>query len=148
MKQRERLTEGDLHRIIKESVKRVINELGERYGKENDIDPSLHRYAFLKHCAKKASDGFRNRQAYAFDTETKDDFNNKFAFDYQDQSLNMDKNGNLSINKQNLNDDDIDYYHQTVVPNFKAGVRNKMNRGIDAYKKAKKINTDITNGKY
>lgn len=39
MKQRIRLTESDLHRLIKESVKQVLKEGGHLYGKNDDGTP-------------------------------------------------------------------------------------------------------------
>ena len=39
MKRRVRLTEGDLHRIVKESVKRILREGGHLYGHYEDGTP-------------------------------------------------------------------------------------------------------------
>lgn len=64
MKQRIRLTESDLHRIVKESVKKVINEIGDTQKGRDYINTAMQN-SFIKALrkklgSKKIQDGFEN----------------------------------------------------------------------------------------
>lgn len=54
MKRITRLTESDLHRIVKESVKKVLNEIGDTEGGQNLLGRAKQRALYNREAGKEA----------------------------------------------------------------------------------------------
>ena len=85
MKKAIRLTESDLHRIVKESVNRVLNEIGGTHpsGEGN--------YALALDAARKARALGREQQAANFENYAQDYFNDR----YGTENFGMDQGGQI-----------------------------------------------------
>lgn len=150
MKQTIRLTESDLHKIIKESVNRILNEIGDSYEKPVEQGGlGLPKGAGKAYLAKKASQAAaskgRNDQAYNLKKHYVNTFNQNFGM--SPEGFRMTDSGRLKFG-------DVDYVPGNDDPNahgsaksandrrknirqsvntLKAYPRMKINKGLDAY---------------
>ena len=154
MKQKIRLTEGDLHRIVKESVQRILNEIGDSYEKPVDqgglgLPKGAGKTYLAARAAQKARGLGRNYQADNFRDYGADNFNQNYAtYGPNGEDFRLSTNGNLyygngiypTSNDTLKRDPDAQRRAETLrnkvrsyTNNMKAGPRNKIRNGLDAY---------------
>jgi hypothetical protein len=155
MRQRIRLTEGDLHRIVKESVQRILNEIGDSFEKPVEQGglglPKGAGKSYLANMAARKARGLgRNYQADNFDNYSVDNFNQNFGFQGpDDENLIMNRSGSLRYGNDRYpasNDAypgrSQDAQHRadllrgkvnSKANNMKAGYRNKLRNGLNAF---------------
>lgn len=138
-KNRIRLTESDLHRIVKESVKRVLNEvstdtLHNAYQKSQDLtkklpnlssDPKVQRKFRQKHAFGNELEKRHSNEISAIDPQWGGDFNEhpelrntkayKMAYDYV-SDFDWFINGDIDLDWQGANDLAYDVYSDTQIP--------------------------------
>lgn len=149
-----KLTEQDLHRIIKESVSKVLNEIGDTFEKPKEegglgLPKGGGKYYLAKKAAQEADKQGRKRQKDNFEDYATTDFNDKFMVNNPDVEFYMDGNTrNPNFNstmyrgehdlgpsgtereaKRKTNRNLV----RASVPNLKAAQRNKVNNGLNTF---------------
>ena len=138
-KNRIRLTESQLHKLIKESVKRVLNEvstdtLHNAYQKSQDLtkklpnlsdDPKVQRKFRQKHAFGNELEKRHSNEISAIDPQWGGDFNEhpelrntkayKMAYDYV-SDFDWFVNGDIDLDWQSANDLAYDVYSDTQIP--------------------------------
>ena len=79
MKQRIRLTESDIHRIIKESVNRILNEV--EFGGESLHGTNPEDWAATKHLRDRLT--HKNFDDYVYGDDTYDEYNKNFERNFK-----------------------------------------------------------------
>ena len=139
MKRITRLTESDLHRIVRESVKRVLNEvstdtLHNAYQKSKDLtnkwpnlsrDPKVQRRFRQKHAFGNELEKRHNNEISAIDPDYGGDFHNhpelrntkayKMAYDYIDD-FDWFVNGDIDLDWWGVHDLASDVELNTQIP--------------------------------
>ena len=154
MKQRIRLTEGDLHNVINESVKTVLNEVGEKLAKQYGLPPEYGPYLLARIAQKKSNSQGRRRQSDSFDEYAQNYFNRDYGVNNKDVEMYMDDEGVPVINgvkyrpESDLGPEGSDRYEtrknnrekiQRKIPDMKAWPRNRVNKGVDIFDKTDEI---------
>ena len=145
MKQRIRLTESDLHRIVKESVKRVLKESGEYLEKEMDLPKGGGKYALAKKAAALAYKQGRGEQGSNLEDYADDYFNDTFGFnnDGNDFRINgmrrAEFNGEMIPSHNSPNQEAVNKREQLdkKMNNLKAFPRMKARIGMETYDKVR-----------
>ena len=162
MKKRIRLTEGDLHRIVRKCINEALNEIGDTFNPvksgnaERDervnkvLSDKQKEYAFARKCEAEALEQGRTRQAATFRNRANDIWNKYFGFynanaeDGEIERLHMEDDGSgrkpfvdFSYKGRPSSDD-----------NQKAAYRNKINKGMIARNVAPKYNRDTRKVEY
>lgn len=141
MKRRIKLTEGDLHKIVKESVKKVINEIGDKLEKELGLPKGGGKYALAKKAASLARSRGRFNQSDNFDDYAYDSFNKEFGFKNNDGEFGMsgnmrpflDNNDVPCLSSQDEANKEKRGAIEKAINNFKAYPRMKAKKGLQTF---------------
>jgi hypothetical protein len=163
MKKLIRLTESDLHRIVKESVERILvengeNEIGDRFEKELGLPKGGGKYFLARKAQQAALRQGRTRQAKNFQDYGLRDFNKNFGVESKPGDERIKFKNYYTVNDRGIKDGKdlpvLDYegqeyrYDKTPtyrgtqgedlkkqIPNMKAYPRSRITNGLETWDK-------------
>lgn len=145
MKQIIRLTESDLHRIVKESVNKILRESGEYLEKEMGLPKGGGKYALAKKASRLAQKQGRYDQADRLDDYADEHFNNTFGFRNDRNEFCMNGMRLPEFNGENVPSPDAKHPDSSEkrakidrrINNLKAYPRMKAQKGMETYDKVR-----------